>query len=49
MVTRKENAIMFWFYIACAVLMSAGFASIIALAGELVNRETFEKKDGVDT
>lgn len=36
---------LFWFYIACAGFMSVGFASIVTLAGELVNRQTFEKKD----
>ena len=39
---------LYWFYIISAVFMSAGFASIIALAGEIINKDTFKKSDDND-
>ena len=44
-----SNASFFVFVLLSAVFMAVGFTSIIALASELVNRETFTKKgDGDD-
>lgn len=33
------------FVLVCGVLMAFGFACIVALAGGLIDRDTFENKD----
>lgn len=38
----------FAYALVCAAFMAIGFTSIIALASELVSRETFKKKEDRD-
>lgn len=40
-----SDSSLFIFYLASALFMFVGFASIICLAGEIVNKDTFSKKN----